>query len=79
MALGNKIVGLTAKIGADTSDFTRALKSLDKEISTTAKTADALQKSLELDFDDKRFLQAQKQAQAALDATNAKAKAIREQ
>lgn len=79
MALGNKIVGLTAKIGADTSDFTRALKSLDKEINTTAKTADALQKSLELDFDDKRFLQAQKQAQAALDATNAKAKAIREQ
>ena len=79
MALGNKIVGLTVKIGADTSDFTRALKSLDKEINTTAKTADALQKSLELDFDDKRFLQAQKQAQAALDATNAKAKAIREQ
>ena len=79
MALGNKIVGLTAKIGADTSDFTRALKSLDKEINTTAKTADALQKSLELDFDDKRFLQAQKQAQAALDATNAKAKAIRDQ
>lgn len=79
MALKNKIVGLTAKIGADTSDFTRALKSLDKEINTTAKTADALQKSLELDFDDKRFLQAQKQAQAALDATNAKAKAIREQ
>lgn len=79
MALKNKIVGLTAKIGADTSDFTRALKSLDKEINTTAKTADALQKSLELDFDDKRFLQAQKQAQAALDATNAKAKAIRDQ
>lgn len=79
MALGTKVVGLTAKIGADTSDFIKSLKSLDKEINATAKTADELQKSLVLDYDDRRFRQAQKQAQAALEATNEKAKAIREQ
>lgn len=73
------IKGLSVKIGADTSDFIKGLKAVDREISQTQKTANALQKGLKLDYNEKNFLQAQKQVQSALSTTEAKAKAIREQ
>lgn len=79
MAGGDKIKGLTVKIGADTSDFIKELKKVDKEINSTQKSATALQKGLELEFDDKRFVQAQKKAQQALTETEQKAEAIRKQ
>ena len=77
--MADVIKGLTAKIGADTSDFIKELKKVDKELNQTQKTANALQKGLELEFDDKRFLQTQKQVQKTLETTEEKAKAIREQ
>ena len=75
----DKIKGLTVKIGADTSDFIKELKKVDKEISSTQRTANELQKGLNLKFDSGRFAQAQKQVQSALTTTEEKAKAIREQ
>lgn len=76
---GDKIKGLTVKIGADTSDFIKELKKVDKEINTTQKTANELQKSLSLEFNENRFIQAQKKVRSALSETEEKAKAIREQ
>lgn len=75
----NSIKGLTVKIGADTSDFIKGLKAVDREINQTQKTANALQKGLKLDYNEKNFLQAQKQVQSALSTTEEKAKAIRQQ
>jgi len=69
----------TIKIGADTSDFTKALKKVDKEIKSTQKEATYLQNGLKLEFDETRFVQAQKKAQQALAKTEDEAKAIREQ
>ena len=77
--MADKIKGLTVKIGADTNDFLRELKKVDKEINQTQKTATELEKSLQLDFNANRFTQAQRQVQKALTETNEKAKAIREQ
>ena len=50
----NSIKGLTVKIGADTSDFIKGLKSVDREINQTQKTANALQKGLKLDYNEKK-------------------------
>ena len=77
--MADTIKGLTVKIGADTSDFIKELKKVEKEINATQKTANQLQKGLQLEFDSTRFTQAQKKVQSALDTTEAKAKAIREQ
>lgn len=77
--MADKIKGLTVKIGADTTDFLRELKKVDKEINSTQRTASELEKSLQLEFDANRFTQAQRQVQKALTETNEKAKAIREQ
>lgn len=75
----NSIKGLSVKIGADTSDFIKGLKAVDKEINQTQKTANALQKGLKLDYNEKNFLQAQKQIQSALTTTEQKADAIKKQ
>lgn len=77
--MADKIKGLTVKIGADTTDFLRELKKVDKEINATQKTATELEKSLQLEFNANRFTQAQQQVQRALTETNEKAKAIKEQ
>lgn len=79
MANGDKIKGLTVKIGADTSDFVKELKKVDKEINSTEKSAKNLQKGLELKYDESRFIQAQKKMQQALQETEQKAEAIRKQ
>ena len=50
----DKIKGLTVKIGADTSDFVKELKKVDKEINLTNKQASELQKGLQLEFDEGR-------------------------
>ena len=75
----NSIKGVSVKIGADTSDFIKGLKAVDREINQTQKTANALQKGLKLDYNEKNFIQAQKQIQTALSTTEEKAKAIRKQ
>lgn len=76
--MSDVIKSLTAKIGADTSDFIKEMKKVDREINLTKKTASELQKGLELKFNSKNFQVAQKQVQKALDETSAKADAIRQ-
>lgn len=73
----DKIKGLTVKIGADTSDFIKGLKKIDKEINSTRKQADQLQKGLKLEFDEGRFVEAQRLVQQSLEQTEEKVKAIR--
>ena len=73
------IKSLTTKIGADTSDFIKELKKVDRELKSTSKEANELQKGLELKFDAGRFVQAQRQVQIALSNTEDKAEAIRKQ
>ena len=73
------IRGISVKIGADTSDFIKGLKKIDKEIQYSEKYAQELQKQLELKWDDAKWSKAQKIVQDDLRDTEAKAKAIREQ
>lgn len=75
----DNIKSLSVKIGADTSDFIKGLKSVDKQINTTVKEAEILQKGLEFEFDEKRFVQSQKQFQKALSDSEEKSAAIRKQ
>lgn len=79
MAKETTIRGFTVKIGADTSDFIKGLKKIDKEIQYSEKYAQELQKQLELKWDDAKWSKAQKIVQDDLRDTEAKAKAIREQ
>lgn len=73
------IKGISVKIGADTSDFIKQLKKVDKEINYSERQAKELQKQLELKFDETTFNEAQKRVQADLEATEQKAKALKEQ
>ena len=75
----NSIKGVSVKIGADTSDFIKGLKSIDKEINQTQKTANELQKGLKLEYSEKNFVQAQKNLQKALETTENKAESIRKE
>lgn len=77
--MAESIKGLSVKIGADTSDFIKGLKKVDKEINSTSKQAQELQKGLELEFNEDRFVEAQRLIQDALKDTQEKAKAIREE
>jgi phage-related minor tail protein len=77
--MADNIKGVSVKIGADTSDFIKGLKAVDREINQTQKTANQLQKGLKLEYNEKNFVQAQKQIQQALSTTEQKAKAIKEQ
>ena len=74
-----KIKGLTIAIGADTKKFNSELKKVDRDIRLTNKQVDSLQKSLELEWDSKRFVESQKLAQQALSQTNEKAVALKAQ
>ena len=80
MAKGSgSIKGVTVAIGADTSSFIKGLKSIDREINQTQKTANELQKGLKLEYNEKNFIQAQKQIQKALETTESKAESIRKE
>ncbi len=68
---------VTIKIGADTKDFIDGIKKADKQIGTTKKTADSLAKSLQLEYSDTKFTQAQKKYQSALQKTEEQAEAVR--
>ena len=70
---------IEVKLGVDTKDFSKDLKKLDREINSTQKTAQALDKSLDLEFDSGRAVKAQQQYQKALAMTEQKADAIRKQ
>ena len=68
---------ITVKIGADTSDFLKGLKSIDREIKSTQKTAETLAKSLEFDYDEQRAVQSMHQFQRAIELCEQKAESLR--
>lgn len=71
--------GLTITIGADTKQFNREMKAVDRSIKETNKQVNELQKSLELEFSAERFAEAQRLAQEAIQGTQVKAQALRDQ
>lgn len=77
--MAESIKGLQIKIGADTKEFQKSLKGLDKDINSTERQADALNKSLQLKFDEGRFTEAQRLAQEAITKTEQKAQALRDE
>ena len=76
--MANTIRGLTVEISADASKFNKQMSAVRKDSKTTQTELNALQKSLQLNFDDKKFAQAQKKAQEAIDITADKAKLLRD-
>ena len=68
---------ITVKIGADTKDFLDGLKSIDREIKSTQKSASDLNKSLDYQYDGKRASLAMKQFQRTIELCEQKAEALR--
>lgn len=71
--------GLTITIGADTKQFNKEMKAVDRSINQTNRQVNELQKGLELEFNSQRFAEAQRLAQEAIQGTETKAQALREQ
>lgn len=67
------------KIGADTKEFINGLKAADKSINSTRKLGEQLNKSLQVEYNETVAVEAQKQLQKALTATEDKAQKIRDQ
>lgn len=67
------------KVGADTNDFLKGLRSANKEINSTTKLGNELNKTLKLEFNPKVAVEAQKTLQKALSLTEEKAQKLREQ
>lgn len=77
--MAETIRGVTVKIGADTSDFTKSLKKIDKDIKYSEQRARELQNQLQIQYDEKKWQKANKIVQDDLRDTELKAKAIREE
>ena len=75
--MAEEIRGLNVKFDADFSEFKKNMKAADKDIGSTQRQLKALQDSLKLQWDPKKFTQAQQQAQKALAATEEKAALLR--
>lgn len=73
-----EIRGLSVKFDADFSEFKKGMRDADKDINSTQKQLKNLQSSLNLKWDNKKFTQAQQQAQKALEATEQKASLLRQ-
>lgn len=71
--------GLTVQIGADTKQFNKEMRQVDRSIKETNKQVNELEKALELEFDSGKFAEAQRLAQEAIQGTEAKAQALRDQ
>lgn len=76
--MAEEIRGLSVKFDADFSEFKKNMKSAEKDINSTQRQLKTLQDSLKLDWDPKKFAQAQAQAQKALEATEEKADLLRQ-
>lgn len=75
--MAEEIRGLNVKFDADFSEFKKNMKAADKDIGSTQRQLKSLQDSLKLQWDPKKFTQAQQQAQKALAATEEKASLLR--
>ncbi len=76
---GEKLRGVTIPIGADTTEFNKGVKKMDTSIRGIQSQVKALEESLKIEWDPKRFEQAQKLAQKAISETETKAKALKDQ
>ena len=76
--MANTIRGLTVEISADASKFNKQMSAVRKDSKTTQTELNALQKSLQLDFDEKKFTQAQKKVQEAIDVTAERADLLKQ-
>lgn len=74
-----EVKGLTIAIGADTNQFQKDMKSMDRDINNTSRQVASLTKSLALEWDPKRFQEAQNLAQKAIEQTETKAQALKEE
>jgi len=72
------VVGLTIGIDADTKKFNKEIKKMDKSIRQTNTEVFNLSKSLDIKWDAKQFLRAQKLAQDSLEQTEIKVKSLRD-
>ena len=70
--------GLEIKLGADTKEFEKEMKKVNGQINNTTKQVDLLVKGLALEFDSKRFAEAQRLAQSALAQTENKVQTLRD-
>lgn len=75
--MAENIRGLTVEISADASSFNKEMSSMRKAAQSSQSELNALQKSLELEFDSDKFARAQKVAQQAIDQTAANAETLR--
>lgn len=76
--MADSIRGLTVEIAADATAFNKQMRQMRTEAKSSQAELNALQKSLELDFDEGKFSQAQKVAQQAIDETARSAELLRE-
>jgi len=72
------IKGLTIPIGADSKEFNKEIKKVDRSIRNTVKEVNTLGKALDIEWNADQFEQAQKQAQRAIELTDVKVKALRD-
>lgn len=72
------VVGLTIGIGADASQFNKEINKMERNTKSISKDVNELSKSLQIEWDSKRFEQAQAKAQEAIAQTDVKAKALRD-
>lgn len=75
--MADKIRGLTVEISADASQFNKQMSAVRKEAKSSQAELNALQKSLEMEYDPSKFARAQKVAQDAIDATAERAEVLR--
>lgn len=71
------VKGLTVDIGANTSEFNKGIRSMNRDIRGTQSVVNDLAKSLEIEFDAKTFARAQAEAQKAIEKTDDKVKVLR--
>lgn len=76
--MADSIRGLTVEISADASKFNKAMTAMRKDAKSSQSELNALQKSLEIEFDGTKFARAQKVAQEAIDKTAEQADALRQ-
>lgn len=76
--MATSIRGLTVEISADASKFNKSMKALKDDAKSAQNELNALQKSLELEFDSKKFEQAQKKMQEVIDLSAEKADFLRQ-
>ena len=74
----DNIRGITIDIGASETKFKKSMNEIRKDAKSTQTELNALEKSLQLEFDPSKLKQAQKVAQDAIDNTAAIAEKLRE-